>query len=161
MPPDQTQCTIDEQADQQWMERALALAVLAESEGEVPVGAVVVGDGRILGEGWNAPIASVDPTAHAEICALRAAARQAQNYRLCGATLYVTLEPCAMCIGAMIHARVARLVFGATEPRAGAVISQLSLLNESHFNHQVAWTGGVLAERSSKLLREFFRARRK
>ncbi len=143
------------------MERALTLAVRAESEGEVPVGAVVVRDGQILGEGWNAPILSADPTAHAEICALRMAARQAQNYRLPGATLYVTLEPCVMCIGAAIHSRIARLVFAATEPRAGAVVSQLSLLNEGHFNHRIEWVGGVLAERSATLLREFFRSRRK
>lgn len=146
--------------DQQWMERALELAARAESNGEVPVGAILVRDGRVLGQGWNAPIAAVDPTAHAEINALRLAAREAGNYRLPGATLYVTLEPCAMCAGAMIHARIARLVFGATEPRSGAVVSHLSLLEQAHFNHRVEWTGGVLAERCSVILRAFFRARR-
>ena len=146
--------------DQQWMARALELAARAESEGEVPVGAILVRDGQVIGQGWNAPISGSDPTAHAEICALRMAARQAGNYRLPGATLYVTLEPCAMCTGAMIHARIARLVFGATEPRAGAVVSHLSLLEEEHFNHRVEWTGAVLAERCATMLQAFFRARR-
>jgi len=142
------------------MRRALALADRAEQEGEVPVGAVVVRDGRLLGEGWNSVIGSADPTAHAEIAALRDAAAAVGNYRLPGATLYVTLEPCTMCVGAMIHARIERLVFAANEPRAGVVCSTCSLLDEPRYNHHVAWQGGVLAEESSRRLQAFFQARR-
>lgn len=143
------------------MRRALALADRAEQAGEVPVGAVIVRDGAVLGEGYNQPISSHDPTGHAEIVALRAAAQAVCNYRLPGAVLYVTLEPCTMCIGAMIHARIARVVFGAPEPRAGAVISQLQLADADHYNHRMAHTQGVLAEQSADKLRQFFRARRK
>lgn len=143
------------------MRRALALADRAEQAGEVPVGAVIVRDGAVLGEGYNQPISSNDPTGHAEIVALRAAAQAVCNYRLPGAVLYVTLEPCTMCIGAMIHARIARVVFGAPEPRAGAVISQLQLADADHYNHRMAYTQGVLAEQSADKLRQFFRARRK
>lgn len=143
------------------MRRALALADRAEQAGEVPVGAVIVRDGAVLGEGYNQPISSNDPTGHAEIVALRAAAQAVCNYRLPGAVLYVTLEPCTMCIGAMIHARIARVVFGAPEPRAGAVISQLQLADADHYNHRMAHTQGVLAEQSADKLRQFFRARRK
>jgi len=146
--------------DSQWMARALALARRAESAGEVPVGAVLVTDGAIIGEGWNSPIGHCDPTAHAEIQALRSAAQACHNYRLPGSTLYVTLEPCAMCLGAMIHARVQRLVFAAYEPRAGAVVSQLQLLEQSPFNHHIEWLGGVLQEESSAMLKAFFRRRR-
>jgi len=145
---------------EQWMRRALALADRASNEGEVPVGAVVVRDGELLGEGWNQVIAAQDPTAHAEIVALRDAARVVGNYRLPGATLYVTLEPCTMCAGAMVHARVTELVFGAEEPRAGVVCSTCSLLDEPWYNHKVSWQGGVLAEDSSARLRAFFQARR-
>ncbi len=146
--------------DEKWMARALVLAKRAETEGEVPVGALIVRDTQLLGEGWNRAITSTDPTAHAEICALREAALKVGNYRLPGATLYVTLEPCAMCVGAMIHARIERLVFATPEPRAGAVCSQLTLLNQDHFNHRVQWYGGVLAEPASTMLKDFFRRRR-
>jgi tRNA(adenine34) deaminase len=143
-----------------WMQRALALADRAAYEGEVPVGAVVVRDGQLLGEGWNQMIAAQDPSGHAEILALRDAARVVGNYRLPGAILYVTLEPCTMCAGAMVHARVAQLVFGATEPRAGVVCSTCALLDEPRFNHRVNWLGGVLSEESSVRLQAFFKARR-
>ncbi len=143
-----------------WMRRALALADRAAHEGEVPVGAVVVRDGQLLGEGWNQMIATQDPTGHAEIVALRDAARVVGNYRLSGAILYVTLEPCTMCAGAMVHARIAQLVFAALEPRAGVVCSTCALLDESRFNHRVSWQGGVLAEESAARLQDFFRARR-
>ncbi len=142
------------------MRRALALADRAADEGEVPVGAVVVRDGVLLGEGWNQVIASQDPSAHAEIVALRDAARVVENYRLPGATLYVTLEPCTMCAGAMVHARIATLVFAATEPRAGVVCSTCRLLGEPWFNHRVSWQGGVLAQESGARLKAFFQARR-
>ena len=130
------------------MRRALELAKRAEAEGEVPVGAVVVMDGRIVGEGWNRPISSCDPTAHAEIQAMRAAASALQNYRLSETTLYVTLEPCEMCLGAMFHARIARVVFGATDPKKKILKSQTSI------------EGGVLAEECGSLLTGFFAAKR-
>lgn len=142
------------------MRRALALADRAANEGEVPVGAVVVRDGVLLGEGWNQMITAQDPTAHAEIVALRDAARVVGNYRLPGATLYVSLEPCAMCAGALVHARVAQLVFGAREPRAGVVCSNGALLDAAWFNHRVNWQGGVLGEESAARLQAFFQARR-
>lgn len=145
---------------ERWMRRALALADRAANEGEVPVGAVVVRDGQLLGEGWNQVIAAQDPTAHAEIVALRDAARAEGNYRLPGATLYVTLEPCTMCAGAMVHARVTELIFAAKEPRAGVVCSTCSLLDEPWYNHKVSWQGGVLAQDSSSRLQAFFQARR-
>jgi tRNA(adenine34) deaminase len=135
-------------SDEAFMRRALALAGKAEAEGEVPVGAVVVMEGGVVGEGWNRPIAASDPTAHAEIQALRAAAQKLKNYRLTGATLYVTLEPCDMCVGAMFHARVARVVYGATDPK------KLVLKN------RVALEGGVLAEECGAVLSAFFAARR-
>lgn len=143
-----------------WMRRALALADRATDEGEVPVGAVVVRDGQLLGEGWNQVITARDPTAHAEIVALRDAARAVGNYRLPEATLYVTLEPCTMCAGALVHARINHLVFGASEPRAGVVCSTCHLLDEPWYNHKVMWQGGVLAEDSSRRLKTFFQARR-
>jgi tRNA(adenine34) deaminase len=143
-----------------WMRRALALADRAAEEGEVPVGAIVVRDGTLLGEGWNQVISMQDPSGHAEIVALRDAAAVVGNYRLPGTTLYVTLEPCTMCAGAMVHARVEQLVFGAKEPRAGVVCSTCSLLEEPWFNHRVSWQGGVLAEESSARLQDFFQARR-
>jgi len=142
------------------MRRALALADRAENEGEVPIGAVVVRDGELLGEGWNQVISSKDPTAHAEIIALRDAARVAGNYRLPGAVLYVTLEPCTMCAGALVHARIEHLVFAAKEPRAGVVCSTCSLLDEPWYNHKVQWEAGVLEEESAARLKNFFQARR-
>ncbi len=147
--------------DNAWMARALELARRAAAEGEVPVGAVVVKDGEIIGEGWNRPIAAHDPTAHAEIQALRAAAAHIGNYRLVETTLYVTLEPCAMCAGAMVHARVRRVVYGAPDPRTGAAGSVFNLLQAAQLNHQAEVCGGVLAEESGALLREFFRMRRR
>ncbi|MDE2235668.1 MAG: tRNA adenosine(34) deaminase TadA [Gammaproteobacteria bacterium] len=147
-------------ADQQWMQEALALARKAQAEGEVPVGAVLVKDGVIVGRGWNHPISARDPTAHAEIIALRQAAQALQNYRLTGATLYVTLEPCAMCAGAMVHARIARLVYGAADPRAGAAGSLFNLVQAPALNHRLEITAGVLAVDCSALLRDFFSARR-
>jgi tRNA(adenine34) deaminase len=148
------------EADLQYMHRALALAKASAENGEVPVGAVVVLDGEVIGEGSNQPILTRDPSAHAEIVALRAAAQRQGNYRLPGATLYVTLEPCTMCVGAMVHARIARLVFAAREPRAGVVCSQGKDLDRDFYNHKVVWEEGPLAEESAELLKGFFRARR-
>lgn len=146
--------------DAHWMTQAIAQGRMAAAAGEVPVGAVVVRDGAMLGCGFNAPIGSHDPTAHAEVRALRAAAAAAANYRLPGTTLYVTIEPCTMCIGAIMHARVARVVFGASEPRAGAVVSAARLLDAEYFNHRATFTGGVLEAECGALLTAFFRARR-
>lgn len=146
---------------ERWMQRALQLADRAAAQGEVPVGAVVVRNNELLGEGWNRVISVHDPSAHAEMVALRAAALQAENYRLPGATLYVTLEPCTMCSGAIVHARIERLVFAATEPKSGAVCSRCRLLDEPWFNHRVEWQGGVLAEASTARLQVFFKARRR
>jgi tRNA(adenine34) deaminase len=126
----------------------------------VPVGAVLVRGDEVLAEGFNCPIGSHDPTAHAEIVVLREAAKKIGNYRLPGTTLYVTIEPCAMCVGAMIHARVERVVFGAPEPRAGAVVSSQRLLDATHFNHRVVYEGGVLADDCSAIMQQFFRAKR-
>ena len=147
-------------ADQQWMQRALELAAAAAAADEVPVGAVLVRDEEVLGEGFNQVISTSDPTAHAENVALRQAAARLGNYRLPGSTLYVTLEPCTMCVGTLIHARVARLVFATREPRAGVVCSQASMLDQVFYNHQIIWEEGVLAEESADLLQAFFRARR-
>jgi len=146
--------------DQYWIRYALNLATHAGEEGEVPVGAVVVRDDKLLSEGWNQPIAIHDPTAHAEIVALRAAGRKVSNYRLPGATLYVTLEPCVMCVGAIMHARIQRVVYGADDPRAGAAGSAFSLLSSDSFNHSVEVESGVLAEECGEILRDFFKARR-
>ena len=146
--------------DTYWMTKALALAERAQAEGEVPVGALIVLDNTIIGEGWNSSINQHDPSAHAEIQALRAACLSKKNYRLPHATLYVTLEPCAMCAGAMVHARIAQLVFAATEPKTGAVGSCLDLFHTPNFNHRVQVRQGVLAEQSSQLLRQFFRNKR-
>ena len=143
-----------------WMRRALELAEQAASHEEVPVGAVLVRDGEQLGEGWNQVITAADPTAHAEIVALRAAAQRVGNYRLPGTTLYVTLEPCTMCAGALVHARVERLVFAAREPRAGAICSNCDILDSAFYNHRVLWEEGPLAVESAALLQAFFRARR-
>ena len=146
--------------DIRWMAHALALAQQAELQGEVPVGAVIVRDGEMLGEGWNKPIMSHDPTAHAEIQALRAACQQENNYRLPGATLYVTLDPSLMCAGALIHARIERIVFAATEPKTGAAGSCFDIFNNDKLNHRVICDSGVLATQSGELLRNFFRSRR-
>jgi tRNA(adenine34) deaminase len=147
-------------ADAEWMRHALKLARRAQELGEVPVGAVLVRGEEVVAEGWNQPIASHDPTAHAEIVALREAARVLGNYRLAGTTLYVTLEPCVMCAGAIIHARVARVVFGAPDPKAGAVNSVYDVISNPKLNHKPAWTGGILADECSTLLQAFFRDRR-
>lgn len=146
--------------DEHWMRRALALAEAAAAAGEVPVGAVLVRDGELLGEGANRPIAAADPTAHAEILALRAASARVGNYRLPGSTLYVTLEPCPMCAGALVHARVARVVYATPDPRSGAAGSVFDLLRDPHLNHRAVVDGGVCAEAAAELLRGFFRARR-
>ena len=142
------------------MREALALARQAGAGGEVPVGAVMVVDGECVGRGRNGSITAVDPTAHAEMEALRMAARAMGNYRLPGATLYVTIEPCAMCAGAMVHARIARLVYGAAEPKSGAVASTGRLFESPGVNHRVEVTGGVLADECARLLTAFFAARR-
>ncbi|MGR6034990.1 MAG: tRNA adenosine(34) deaminase TadA [Candidatus Nitrosoglobus sp.] len=146
--------------DIEWMHHALALARHAEEEGEVPVGAVLVQNGEVIGEGWNCPIAANDPTAHAEIQAIRAASHYLNNYRLVGTTLYVTLEPCAMCAGAIIQARVRRVVFGAFDPKGGAAGSVLNVLPGDRLNHKVESQGGVLAESCGMIISAFFRARR-
>lgn len=147
-------------SDVEYMRRALELARRAQESGEVPVGALVVHAGAVIGEGWNRPIADRDPTAHAEIVALRAAAVQSDNYRLAGATLYVTLEPCAMCLGAVINARVPRVVFGAWDLKAGACGSVVDLTRNPKITHRIDAFGGVCSEECSELLRRFFEARR-
>ena len=146
----------DAQSDEHFMRHALELARRAQAEGEVPVGAVVVLDEKVIGEGWNRPISASDPTAHAEIQAMRAAASTRQNYRLVGATLYVTLEPCAMCVGAMFHARIRRVVFGAADPKTGAAGSTVNLFEEQRLNHHALVLGGVLAAECGALLSDFF-----
>jgi tRNA(adenine34) deaminase len=146
--------------DLDFMQAALTEACLTGEAGEVPIGAVVVRDGRIVARGQNRVLRDVDPTAHAEIVALRAAAQAVGNYRLPGCTLYVTLEPCAMCAGAMIHARLDRLVYAAADPKAGAAGSVLAVINHSQLNHQMQIEQGILAEESAELLRSFFRERR-
>ncbi len=146
--------------DAAFMALALAEAQQAAAAGEVPVGAVVVLEGRVIGSGHNQPIGASDPTAHAEIVALRAAARQMKNYRLPGAALFATVEPCPMCCGAALQARVARVVYGADDPKAGAARSLFRLLEDARLNHQVAVTGGVRREECAALLSEFFRAKR-
>lgn len=146
--------------DQAWMRHALKLARRAAELGEVPVGAVLVRGEEAIAEGWNRPIASHDPSAHAEMVALREAAQTLRNYRLNGLTLYVTLEPCVMCAGAMVHARLDRLVYGAADPKAGAVNSVYDVIANPRLNHTLEWTGGVLADECGAVLQEFFRARR-
>lgn len=147
--------------DEHWMQLALQQAHKAQRLDEVPVGAVVVLQQQVVGAGHNQPISRHDPSAHAEIVALRQAAAALQNYRLPGTTLYVTLEPCCMCVGAMLHARIERLVFGAFDPKTGAVSSQFSLLGEPAHNHRIAVQGGVCATECGSLLSDFFKARRK
>jgi tRNA(adenine34) deaminase len=146
---------------ERWMAEALALARAAQTRGEVPVGAIVVSDGAIVGRGGNAPIAGNDPTAHAEIAALREAASALGNYRLPGCELYVTIEPCAMCAGAILHARIRRLVFGAPDPKTGACGSIVDLFAELRLNHHTTVTGGVAAEACAALLSDFFASRRR
>ena len=146
--------------DEKWMHYALSLAKKAESINEVPVGAVLVKGETVVGEGWNQTITQSDPTAHAEVVAIRQAAQSVKNYRLPGSVLYVTLEPCAMCVGAMIHARIERLVFAAREPKSGAIVSGFTLLDEQVFNHKMDVIEGVLAQDASDLLTNFFRKKR-
>jgi tRNA(adenine34) deaminase len=148
------------ESDELWMQEALRSAQRALESGEVPVGAVVVLDGKVVGRGFNRTITDCDPTAHAEIVALRNAGAAVGNYRLLNCDLYVTIEPCAMCTGAIMHARIRRLVYGAEDPKAGAVHSVVQVLNHPALNHQVEVRTGVLAGRCSELLQEFFRARR-
>lgn len=143
------------------MRQALSLARQAAAAGEVPVGAVVVRAGEVIGRGYNCPIGQCDASAHAEINALRDAGESQGNYRLPDATLFVTIEPCTMCVGAMVHARIGRLVYGAPEPKAGAVCSQAQLLQADYWNHRVAVTGGVLAQEASALMQDFFSSRRR
>jgi tRNA(adenine34) deaminase len=147
-------------SDEYWMRRALALAARGSARGEVPVGALLVQEGKVLGRGWNRPIGKHDPSAHAEVVALRAAGRKLGNYRLPGTTLYVTLEPCVMCSGALILARVKRVVYGAPDPKAGAAGSVFSVLGTDLLNHRIEITAGVLAVECAALLRRFFASRR-
>lgn len=149
-----------ENSDVAFMREALTLARDAAAAGEVPVGALVVSQGRVIGRGFNAPITHHDPSAHAEMQALRAAGQALGNYRLPDCELYVTLEPCAMCVGAMLHARIARLVYGAADPKTGACGSVINLFAEAKLNHHASVTPGVLAEECGLLLREFFSAKR-
>ncbi len=149
-----------QETDQHWMQEALRLARLGAALNEVPVGAIVVHQNRIVGRGYNSPISRGDPVAHAEIQALRDAAVTLNNYRLVDCDLYVTLEPCTMCAGAIVHSRIRRLVYGAREPKAGAVVSQALLLDMPWLNHTVTVTGGILEEACSQLLSDFFRRRR-
>ena len=146
--------------DLDFMQQALRLAERAARDGEVPIGALLVVGGDVIGEGWNRPIGSLDPTAHAEIIALRAGAQRLKNYRLGGATLYATLEPCAMCIGAVLNARVARVVFGAWDSKAGACGSVIDLPREPRLTHRIDVFGGVCSDESAALLRQFFASRR-
>jgi tRNA(Arg) A34 adenosine deaminase TadA len=148
-------------SDEELMHAALAEARKAMASNEVPVGAVVAIGDEIVAAAFNQPISSVDPTAHAEIRALRAAAQRVGNYRLTGATLCVTIEPCAMCVGAMVHARIATLIYGAAEPKTGAVISTLNLIDDPSWNHRIRVVGGLMAEECGGLLQEFFREKRK
>ncbi|MBX8545843.1 tRNA adenosine(34) deaminase TadA [Pseudomonas cichorii] len=151
---------IDRSRDQEFMREALALAAQGALLGEVPVGAVLVQDGQIIGRGYNCPISGSDPSAHAEMVAIRDAAKAVNNYRLPGSTLYVTLEPCSMCAGLIVHSRVARVVYGALEPKAGIVQSQGQFFTQGFLNHRVLFEGGVLGEECGTMLSEFFRMRR-
>lgn len=149
-----------EEQDEFWMEQAYQLALRSQEEGEVPVGAVIVLENRLIAEGWNQPIQKHDPTAHAEVMAMQKAGKVLQNYRLVGTTMYVTLEPCPMCASAMVHARVKRLVYAAEDLKTGAADSAFQLLNHASMNHQVEVVSGVLREKCSALLSHFFRQRR-
>ncbi|WP_340615668.1 tRNA adenosine(34) deaminase TadA [Xenorhabdus entomophaga] len=147
-------------SDEYWMRRAIELAMRAQEKGEIPVGAVLVADNEIIAEGFNHPITDHDPTAHAEIIALRRGGIQVQNYRLLNTTLYVTLEPCIMCAGAMVHSRIQRLVYGASDMKTGAAGSLIDILRHPAMNHQIDITGGVLAQECSSMLSAFFKQRR-
>lgn len=147
-------------SDEYWMRRAIDLAMQAQAKGEIPVGAVLVADNKVIAEGFNHPITDHDPTAHAEIIALRQGGRQLQNYRLLNTTLYVTLEPCVMCAGAMVHSRIQRLVYGASDMKTGAAGSLMDILRHPGMNHQIDIIGGVLAEECSTMLSAFFKQRR-
>ncbi|PZP23839.1 MULTISPECIES: tRNA adenosine(34) deaminase TadA [Pseudomonas] len=151
---------VDRSQDQRFMAEALALAAQGAALGEVPVGALLVRDGEVIGSGFNCPISRHDPSAHAEMVAIRAAAEAVQNYRLPGSTLYVTLEPCSMCAGLIVHARIQRVVFGAAEPRAGVALSRGQFFAQDFLNHRVLVEGGVLAEECGAVLKAFFKARR-
>lgn len=151
---------IDRSRDEHFMQLALEQAKLGALRGEVPVGAVVVHEGEVVGSGFNCPISTSDPSAHAEMVAIRAAATKLDNYRLPGSSLYVTLEPCSMCAGLIVHSRIARVVFGTTEPKAGVAVSRGQFFQQDFLNHRVLIEGGVLAEVCSSLLSDFFRARR-
>ena len=152
---------IDQNLHEYWMQRALELAGLAKAKGEVPVGAVLVKDNMLIGEGYNQVITLKDPTAHAEILALRDAATQLDNYRLPESTLYVTIEPCSMCAGTIVHARIKHVVFGASEPKAGVVHSQGRFFEQAYLNHKTTYEGGVLQKACSYQISEFFRQKRK
>ncbi|MCK4675596.1 MAG: tRNA adenosine(34) deaminase TadA [Gammaproteobacteria bacterium] len=149
------------ETDTKWMEKAIELARKAEAAGEVPVGAVLVKDDELIAEGWNQPISSHDATSHAEIMAMREAGKKLNNYRLVDTKMYVTLEPCSMCVGAMIHARVSKVIYGASEPRTGALGGAFNLLEANQHNHVFEVESGVLAEESKFLLQNFFQSRRK
>ncbi len=151
---------IDRSRDEHFMQLALEQARLGALRGEVPVGAVVVQEGEVVGSGSNCPISTRDPSAHAEMVAIRAAAARLENYRLPGSTLYVTLEPCSMCAGLIVHSRIARVIYGTTEPKAGVAVSRGQFFQQDFLNHRVLVEGGVLAEACSSLLSDFFKARR-
>jgi len=151
---------VNQSQDEYWMRHALRLARIAWEQGEVPVGAVLVQGDRVIGEGWNRPIGQHDPTAHAEMMALRQGGKVLENYRLLDTTLYVTLEPCVMCAGAMVHSRIARLVYGASDEKTGAAGSLMDVLGHPGMNHQVVLQSGVLAEECAAMLSDFFRMRR-
>lgn len=151
---------IDRSHDERFMREALELAAEGAARGEVPVGAVLVQNGEVIGRGFNCPISTSDPSAHAEMVAIRAASQAVSNYRLPGSTLYVTLEPCAMCAGLIVHSRVQRIVFGASEPRAGMAVSRGQFFDQAFLNHRVLVEGGVLAEECGAMLKAFFKARR-
>ena len=151
---------IDRSQDERFMREALELARQGAGLGEVPVGALLVQDGEVIGRGFNCPISNHDPSAHAEMVAIRSAALAAQNYRLPGSTLYVTLEPCSMCAGLIVHSRIARVVYGTTEPKAGVAVSRGQFFSQDFLNHRVLVEGGVLAQECSEMLSAFFKARR-
>lgn len=155
-----TDSDIQDPHAEKWMQHAMTLARRAQAQGEVPVGAIIVDNDQIIGEGWNQPITTVDPTAHAEIHALRNAASYRQNYRMPGAVMYVTLEPCVMCTGAIFHSRLARIVFGAYDSKTGAAGSVINLFENGQLNHHARITGGILQSECTKLLQDFFRERR-
>ena len=143
-----------------WMMKAIALAKQAGEQDEVPIGAVIVKNEEIIGQGFNQPISTHDPSAHAEIVALRHAGQRERNYRIVNATMYVTVEPCTMCLGALMHARITKVVFGATEPKAGVFTSNLQLIESDIYNHKIDWVGGVLQEECAELMQMFFKYKR-